>query len=70
MKYRYHLIIENTKEDEKILEIEGFGATRNIKTCLKSIRRDINSSIKEKLDHIDEKEQLEAFAKELTDATE
>lgn len=61
MKYRYRLIIEDTEKDEEILEIKGFGTTRSMKTCLKSIKNDINSSIKEKINHIEDREQLETF---------
>ena len=50
MKYKYRLIIEDTKEDVQILELAGAGTTRNKITCLKSIRRSINSAIKDLLE--------------------
>lgn len=59
MKYRYRLIIEDTKENQKILEVAETGTTRSQKTCLKSIRREINSTIKEMLDKIDSEEHPE-----------
>lgn len=57
MKYRYRLIIEDANEDHEILEISGTGATKNQQTCLKHIRRNINSTIKEMLNKLDTSEE-------------
>lgn len=46
IKYKYRLIIEDTNKNQEILEVAGHGATQNQQTCLKSIRREINSSIR------------------------
>lgn len=52
MKYRYTLKIENENEETTILKIEGWGTSAKTETCLKTIRKDINHSIKEKLDYL------------------
>ena len=55
MKYKYRLIIEDTNKNQEILEVAGHGTTQNQQTCLKSIRREINSSIREMLTDPSEK---------------
>lgn len=70
MKYRYHLIIEDIENDEEILEIKGSSTSKNVKTCLKSVRRYIDSSIKAQVDYIEGEEQLEALKEELLSKTE
>lgn len=54
MKFRYRLIIENTTENQKILEMAGHGISKTQHTCLKSIRRDINTTIREMLTDTEE----------------
>ena len=49
MKYKYRLIIEDTTKDQEILEIAGHGISKTQETCLKSVRREINASIREML---------------------
>jgi len=56
VKYRYRLIIENTTEDQEILEMSGHGISRTQQICLKSVRREINTTIREML--TDTKEEL------------
>ena len=72
MKYKYHLIIEEDKEDGRILEIMGRGIARSEKGCLKSVRRSVNDSIKNRLNQIEETEemqrQLTEIAEELLNA--
>ena len=46
MKYRYRLIIENTTENQEILEMAGHGISKTQQTCLKSVRRNINETIR------------------------
>lgn len=54
MKYRYRLIIENTTENQEILEIAGHGISKTEKACLKSIRQSINKTIREMLTDTEE----------------
>ena len=63
MKYSYEFIIRDEKEDSKIIEIFGRGVSRSTKGCLKSVRRDINSSIKSYIDGIEEEEAKKALLK-------
>lgn len=57
MKYEYHFVIEDTEKELNIVEMHGRGISRSKKSCLKSIRRDIRSSIKEMIDRIEKQEE-------------
>lgn len=56
MKYRYRLIIENTTENQEILEMAGNGISKTQQTCLKSVRRNINETIRKML--VDTEEEI------------
>lgn len=56
MKYSYKLTVTDETKDEDILKMEGFGSTRSKETCLKGIRREIISVIRECLTPKDSEE--------------
>lgn len=58
MKYKYTLTIEIINEETTIMKAAGQGIARSKTGCLKTVRRSITNSIKEKLDS------LEAFGEE------
>jgi len=56
MKYEFHFRIEDIEKEIDIIEIKGQGTSKSLKTCLKSIKRDMNSFIKKKIDKLDGKD--------------